>query len=169
MHKTLTQHLPGAKHPSRHWAWACAASLISLMPAAQAQTVWSSNPAQTTASRPQQGVGAVYGTQRSESCADCGFVLAVSRTERAPDYTALAAGTAAAVGSLTASSHPPGVARGAAVAAYAGQVAAAALNQIWRVRVGYPNGSSREFDSMQDPGLQPGDRVRSSGQGLQRQ
>ena len=114
--------------------------------------------------------------QQQQVCADCGKVVAVNVTEKAGEGGALGMIGGGVAGALLGRQVGGGLGKdlatlaGAAGGAYAGkQVEGHVKNsKVWTVTVQYETGARADFAFDQDPGLQSGDLVRNSGNGITR-
>ncbi|MGK5025399.1 glycine zipper 2TM domain-containing protein [Janthinobacterium sp. RB2R34] len=126
-----------------------------------------------------QKAGNSYASQPSKQqqvCADCGKVVAVNVVEKAGEGGALGMIGGGVAGALLGRQVGSGRGKdlatlaGAAGGAYAGkQVEGHVKNsKVWNVTVQYETGARADFAFDQDPGLQSGDLVRNSGNGITR-
>lgn len=121
-------------------------------------------------------MGSSGGQRPSPACIDCGKVTAVNVGERKGDSNALGVIGGGAVGALlgnqvgSGSGQKIATVAGAIGGAYAGKKIQENANstKVWNVEVQYDDGQRRSYSFDKDPGIQRGDRVKSSGQSIMR-
>jgi outer membrane lipoprotein SlyB len=138
------------------------------------RTAKAENAQMLSDAKSRMGSGA---SQRSApACIDCGKVTAVNVAERKGDSNALGVIAGGAAGALLGNQVGGGSGKkiatvaGAIGGAYAGKKIQEYANstKVWNVEVQYDDGQRRSFSFDKDPGVQRGDRVKSSGQSIMR-
>lgn len=110
------------------------------------------------------------------SCPDCGKVMSVSVTEKQGEGGAIGMIGGGVAGALLGQQVGQGTGKdlatiaGAVGGAYAGKKIEEKVrtHKVWTVHVQYGDGSRRNFEFSQDPGLIVGDKVRNSGDSIVR-
>ena len=121
--------------------------------------------AQLAATAPASSASAV-----KADCADCGKVISIAKAEKKGESSPVGLIAGGVAGALLGNQVGGGTGKslatiaGAAGGAYAGKRVQENMNTytVWKVKVRYEDGRTRDFEFTENPGLRAGDRVKNA-------